>query len=186
MPAVVAAAAGESLLAAEVAAPMFAADASFIPAAGALGELSVMPGMETLGGIGGLLGGGIQGALGLGSAVPAINAATVGQMLPAVSPEVASELKAVNEAIAPGANQIRPALYGSNLPAQAPNYLAQSTFPDVVSGPNPVMSEAQRRFLETSVAGNAADADVLERLAQRQGSDEIADFALLQIGRAHV
>ena len=114
MPAIVAAAAGESLLAAEVAAPMFAADASFIPAAGALGELGAMPGMETLGGIGGLLGGGIQGALGLGSAVPAINAATVGQMLPAVSPEVASELKAVNEAIAPGANQIRPALYGSN------------------------------------------------------------------------
>mgnify|MGYP006267606223 CR=1 FL=1 len=154
MPFLVEAAAGESLLASEVAAPMFAADASFVPAAGALGELGAMPGMEAMGGLGGLLGGGASFA-GTGLGAGGLEGG-LGSITASAAPEATAQVQSALQAAQTGANQIA----------------------------NPVMSEAQRRFLETSVAGNAADADVLERLAQGRGSDEIARLGGVEPGSA--
>jgi hypothetical protein len=108
MPAAVAAAAGESLLAAEVAAPLFAADAAFIPAAGALSTLPAMEGMGALGGLGGLgglLGGGVQfagtglGAGGIQGGLGSIAPEAFGQVQAALADAVPGANQAVNEAV---------------------------------------------------------------------------------------
>ena len=145
MPEILAATAGESLLASEVAAPMFAADASFVPAAGALGELSPMAGMGALGGVGGLLGGGASFA-GTGLGAGGLQGG-LGSITAAVAPEATAQVQSALQAAQPGANQIA---------TQA-------------------MPEATQRWLESSTAGygNAGTSDVINRIAQGSG-DEIA------------
>ena len=145
MPEILAATAGESLLASEVAAPMFAADASFVPAAGALGELGPMAGMGALGGVGGLLGGGASFA-GTGLGAGGLQGG-LGSITAAVAPEATAQVQSALQAAQPGANQIA---------TQA-------------------MPEATQRWLESSTAGygNAGTSDVINRIAQGSG-DEIA------------
>jgi hypothetical protein len=112
MPAVVAAGAGEALLGAEVAAPLFEASASFIPAAGELAGLSAMEGMGGLG----ALGTGLSALNGLGGAMGPVGSGLgqlAGSGLAGVAPEAAAQIQAAQAASVPGANQIASTL-GAN------------------------------------------------------------------------
>lgn len=123
---------GTSALAAEVLPGMFAADASFVPAMGALGELSPLLGMGAgagLGGIGGLFGTAAEGAL-ANVMVP-----TLGQNLATFAPEAFAQTQnaVLNAGI--GSNQgIGAVVNAQGVPVASEMNLASEAFNPVLGG----------------------------------------------------
>jgi len=147
MPALVAATAGETLLASEVAAPLFDASASFIPTAGTLSTLPAMEGMSMgLGALNGL--GGAMGAVGSGLGQ------LVGQGLAGTAPEAAAQVSNALAQAAPGANQVAAQTMGNlGTPAQsAMNAASQNFDPSVMDR----FAGAQQLFNPNAVPAQSA------------------------------
>ena len=177
MPAVVAAGAGEALLGAEVAAPLFEASASFIPAAGELAGLSAMEGMGGLGALGTGLGAlnGLGGAMGpVGSGLGQL----AGSGLAGVAPEAAAQIQSVQSAALPGANQIFsnptifqptapiPTLEASTVPPPPTQFSASAIAPneppvDLGFRPGQVSTTEPISLQETYPRGSSAERQAL-------------------------